>query len=107
MIARWKGHPCYSVRSCQSHDTGGDRDTVREYAQVLEAAGYDFPEAPDHGLGANVASRPGWDPDRNTAQDLFHDPSVLLSYVVQDRRETGDQAAMAVGGNVSLAGCAR
>ena len=26
------------------HDTGGDPDTVREYAQALEAAGYDFLE---------------------------------------------------------------
>ena len=33
------------------HDTGGDPDTVREYAQALEAAGYDFLEAPDHVLG--------------------------------------------------------
>jgi alkanesulfonate monooxygenase SsuD/methylene tetrahydromethanopterin reductase-like flavin-dependent oxidoreductase (luciferase family) len=63
------------------HDTGGDPDTVREYAQALEAAGYDFLEAPDHVLGANIASRPGWHPDRNTSQDLFHDPFVLLSYV--------------------------
>ena len=63
------------------HDTGGDPDTVREYAQALEAAGYDFLEVPDHALGANVASRPGWDPDRNSSQDLFHDPFVLLSYV--------------------------
>src|SRR6201994_3429788 len=63
------------------HDTGGDPDKVREYAQALEVAGYDFLEAPDHVLGANVGSRPGWDPDRNTSQDLFHDPFVLLSYV--------------------------
>jgi hypothetical protein len=63
------------------HDTGGDPNTVREYAQALEAAGYDFLEAPDHVLGANAASRPGWDPDRNTSSDLFHDPFVLLSYV--------------------------
>jgi alkanesulfonate monooxygenase SsuD/methylene tetrahydromethanopterin reductase-like flavin-dependent oxidoreductase (luciferase family) len=63
------------------HDTGGDPDTVREYAQAQEAAGYDSLEAPDHVLGANVASRPGWDSDRNTSQDLFHDSFVLLSYV--------------------------
>jgi probable F420-dependent oxidoreductase len=54
---------------------------VREYAQGLEAAGYDYLEAPDHVLGANVASRPGWDPDRNTSRGLLHDPFVLLSYV--------------------------
>jgi probable F420-dependent oxidoreductase len=63
------------------HQTDGDPDTVREYAQALEAAGYDFLEAPDHVLGANVASRPGWDPDRNTSRDLIHDPFVLLTYV--------------------------
>lgn len=50
------------------HDTGGDPDTVCEYAQALEAAGYDFLEAPDHVLGANIASRPGWRPDRNTSR---------------------------------------
>jgi hypothetical protein len=72
---------CSSVRSCLFHDTGGDPDTVHEYAHRLEAAGYDFLEAPDHVLGANVASRPGWDPDRNTSQDLFHDLFVLLSYL--------------------------
>jgi hypothetical protein len=38
------------------HDTGGDPDTVRESAQAREASGYDFLEAPDHVLGANVAS---------------------------------------------------
>lgn len=62
-------------------DIGGDPETVREYAQGLEAAGYDFIEAPDHVLGANVASRPDWEPGRNTSEDLFHDPFVLLAYV--------------------------
>jgi len=62
-------------------DIGGDPDTVRDYAQGLQAAGYDFLEAPDHVLGANVASRPDWEAGRNTSQDLFHDPFVLLSYI--------------------------
>jgi probable F420-dependent oxidoreductase len=62
-------------------DIGGDAETVRDYAQAMEAAGYDFLEAPDHVLGANVASRPDWEAGRNTSQDLFHDPFVLLSYV--------------------------
>jgi hypothetical protein len=30
------------------HGTGGDPDTLREYAQALEPGGYDFLEAPDH-----------------------------------------------------------
>ena len=62
-------------------DFGGDPDTVRDYAQGLEAAGYDFVEAPDHVLGVNVASRPDWERGRNTSQDWFHDPFVLLSYL--------------------------
>jgi hypothetical protein len=62
------------------HATGGDPDTMRDYALCLEASGYDFLEAPDHVLGAN-ATRPDWDPDRNASQDLFHDPFVLLGYV--------------------------
>ena len=61
-------------------DIGGDLETVRAYAQGLEALGYDFLEAPDHVLGANVASRPNWT-GGNTSQDLFHDPFVLLGYL--------------------------
>ena len=34
-------------------DTGGDPSAVRDFAQNLEALGYDFLEAPDHVLGAN------------------------------------------------------
>ena len=60
-------------------DIGGDPAVVREYAQAAEVIGYDFLEAPDHVLGINAASRPGW--DRNTNDDLFHDPFVLLGYL--------------------------
>src|ERR1700681_1098107 len=60
-------------------DIGGDPAVVREYAQTAEAIGYDFVEAPDHVLGVNAASRPGW--DRNTSADLFHDPFVLFGFL--------------------------
>ncbi len=60
-------------------DIGGDRAVVLEYAQAAEAIGYDFLEAPDHVLGVNAASRPGW--DRNNSEDLFHDPFVLFGYL--------------------------
>ena len=60
-------------------DIGGDPATVREYAQAAEAIGLDFVEAPDHVLGVNAASRPGW--DRNNSEDLFHDPFVLFGYL--------------------------
>jgi probable F420-dependent oxidoreductase len=60
-------------------DIGGEPATVREFAQNAEALGYDFVEAPDHVLGVNAASRPGW--DRNSSKDLFHDPFVLFGYL--------------------------
>src|SRR4051812_3454099 len=60
-------------------DIGGDPGVVREYAQAAEIIGYDFIETADHVLGANAASRPGW--DRNTNDDLFHDPFVLFGFL--------------------------
>src|SRR5271170_449474 len=60
-------------------DIGGEPAVIREYAQSAEAIGYDFLEAPDHVLGVNAASRPGW--DRNDNNDLFHDPFVLFGYL--------------------------
>ena len=62
-------------------DIGGDPSVVRDYAQGLEVLGIDFLEAPDHVLGVNAASRPGWDMSRNTSADLFHDPFVLFGFV--------------------------
>ncbi|HTW70831.1 MAG TPA: LLM class F420-dependent oxidoreductase [Acetobacteraceae bacterium] len=60
-------------------DIGGDPSVVRDFAQNVEAMGYDFLEAPDHVLGVNAASRPGW--DRNDNDDLFHDPFVLFGFL--------------------------
>jgi probable F420-dependent oxidoreductase len=68
-------------------DIGGDPAVVREYAQTAEAIGYDFVEAPDHVLGVNAASRPGW--DRNTSEDLFHDPFVLFGYLAGCTQKLG------------------
>ena len=60
-------------------DIGGEPAVIREYAQAAESIGYDFLEAPDHVLGVNAASRPGW--DRNDNNDLFHDPFVLFGFL--------------------------
>ncbi len=68
-------------------DIGGDPAVVREYAQTAEAIGYDFVEAPDHVLGVNAASRPGW--DRNISKDLFHDPFVLFGYLAGCTQKLG------------------
>ncbi|HEY1798244.1 MAG TPA: LLM class F420-dependent oxidoreductase [Stellaceae bacterium] len=60
-------------------DIGGEPEILREYAEAAEETGYHFVEAADHVLGVNAASRPGW--DRNTNDDLFHDPFVLFGYL--------------------------
>ncbi len=60
---------------------------VRDYAQQMEGMGYDFVEAPDHVLGVNAASRPGW--DRNDNDDLFHDPFVLGGYLAGCTQKLG------------------
>ncbi len=61
-------------------DIGGDAGTVREFAQIAEAAGYDDLMLADHVLGVNVASRPDWG-NRNTSLDFFHDPFVLFGFL--------------------------
>jgi probable F420-dependent oxidoreductase len=53
----------------------------------MEGIGYDFVEAPDHVLGVNAASRPGW--DRNDNEDLFHDPFVLGGYLAGCTQKLG------------------
>ncbi|HVC53852.1 MAG TPA: LLM class F420-dependent oxidoreductase [Stellaceae bacterium] len=68
-------------------DIGGGPQVLREYAEAAEDFGYDFIEAPDHVLGVNAASRPGW--DRNSSEDLFHDPFVLFSYLAGSTRKLG------------------
>ncbi|HEY3847921.1 MAG TPA: LLM class flavin-dependent oxidoreductase, partial [Acetobacteraceae bacterium] len=68
-------------------DIGGDPVVVRDYAQQMEGIGYDFIEAPDHVLGVNAASRPGW--DRNDNEDLFHDPFVLFGFVAGCTKKIG------------------
>jgi len=68
-------------------DIGGSPSVLRDYAGEAEAIGYDFLEAPDHVLGVNAASRPGW--DRNTNDDLFHDPFVLFGFLAGCTRKLG------------------
>lgn len=61
-------------------DIGGEPANVRTFAEAAEEAGYDHLAAPDHVLGVNAASRPGWG-DGNTSADLFHDPFVLFGFL--------------------------
>ena len=62
-------------------DIGGEPAALREFAQAAEATGYHGIAAPDHVLGANVASRPGWTQPRARSTDLYHDPFVLFGFL--------------------------
>lgn len=61
-------------------EIGRDPVAVRDYAQAAESLGYDHLSAYDHVLGANPASRSGWNPPY-THRDMFHEPFVLFGYL--------------------------
>ena len=70
-------------------DIGGEPAALREFAQAAEEIGYHGIAAPDHVLGANVASRPGWTQPRARSTDFYHDPFCALRLsrrLHQDRR---------------------
>ena len=62
-------------------DIGGEPAALREFAQAAEAIGYHGIAAPDHVLGVDVASRPGWTQPRARSTDLYHDPFVLFGFL--------------------------
>src|SRR5690349_12843239 len=62
-------------------DIGGEPATLREFVQAAEEIGYHGIAAPDHVLGANIASRPGWTQPRARSTDLYHDPFVLFGFL--------------------------
>ena len=62
-------------------DIGGEPAALREFVQAAEAIGYQGIAAPDHVLGANVASRPGWTQPRARSTDLYYDPFVLFGFL--------------------------
>ncbi len=62
-------------------DIGGEPGAIRDFVQAAEAIGYQGIAAPDHVLGANVASRPGWTQGRGRSSDLYHDPFVLFGFL--------------------------
>ena len=62
-------------------DIGGGPDAIRDFVQAAEEIGYQGIAAPDHVLGANPASRPGWTQPRGRSTDLYHDPFVLFGFL--------------------------
>ena len=61
-------------------EIGEDPVAARDYAQAVEALGYDHLVAFDHVIGANAASRPGWS-GAYQHTDMFYEPFVLFGYL--------------------------
>jgi hypothetical protein len=57
-----------------------DPGAVRAYGNAVEELGFCHILAFDHVVGANVASRPGWDKPYDLTS-RFHDPFVLFSFL--------------------------
>lgn len=60
-------------------EIGADPGAIREYAQTVEGLGYHHLGVYEHVLGANPASRPGW--QGYTHKDMFHEPLVLFGFL--------------------------
>jgi probable F420-dependent oxidoreductase len=60
-------------------EIGTDPIAIRDFAQAIEAFGYDHLIAYDHVLGADVSSRSQW--LGYTLADMFHEPFVLFGYL--------------------------
>ncbi|HXT54369.1 MAG TPA: LLM class flavin-dependent oxidoreductase, partial [Candidatus Eisenbacteria bacterium] len=61
-------------------EIGSDPAIIKDYAQTAEALGYSHILVYDHVIGANLASRPGWQPPYSHL-DSFHEPLVLFGYL--------------------------
>jgi probable F420-dependent oxidoreductase len=61
-------------------EIGNDPAVIRDYAETVEAMGYQHILAYDHVLGANTASRPGWT-GAYTNEYPFHEIFVLFGYL--------------------------
>jgi probable F420-dependent oxidoreductase len=57
-----------------------DPVAIKDYVQAVEQLGYHHIGSLDHVLGANAASRPGWEGYYDHT-DLIHEPLVLFGYL--------------------------
>jgi len=61
-------------------EIGADPGAVRDFAQAVEAMGFSHLAAFDHVLGADISSRPGFNPPY-THLSMFHEPLALFAYL--------------------------
>jgi probable F420-dependent oxidoreductase len=60
-------------------EIGTDPAVIRDFAQAVEALGFDHLLIYDHVLSADTANRPGW--IGYDLEDMFHEPFVLFGYL--------------------------
>jgi probable F420-dependent oxidoreductase len=58
----------------------GDPDQIREFVSEVEGAGFDHLVVPDHVLGVDPTTHPGWKGVYDV-HDLFHEPMVLFGFL--------------------------
>ena len=61
-------------------EIGSDVAIIKDYGQTAEQLGFRHVLAYDHVIGANLNSRPGWQPPYSHL-DEFHEPLILLGYL--------------------------
>lgn len=61
-------------------EIGVDPSAIRDYAQAVEAMGYEHILVYDHVLGADTTTRPDWRGPYDSATQ-FHEPFVLFGYL--------------------------
>ena len=71
-----------------TRDFGSDAAAVRDWAQAAEDLGYDWITVPDHVLGADPASREGWNPPYSHL-DQFHETFVTMGYLAACTKRIG------------------
>ena len=69
-------------------EMGTDPMAIKDYVQAVEELGYAHINSLDHVIGANTASRPGWQRpyDHNS---LIHEPFVLFGYLAAVTEKLG------------------
>ena len=64
-----------------TREIGTDAMVIRDFAQAIEEMGYTHLTAYDQVIGANHASRPGWNDSPHNHESMFQEPIVLFSYL--------------------------
>jgi alkanesulfonate monooxygenase SsuD/methylene tetrahydromethanopterin reductase-like flavin-dependent oxidoreductase (luciferase family) len=74
--------------SVPSTDIGGDPVVQKDFAQAVEAMGFDHLAAYDHVVGVSPESQPDWT-GPCASRDCFHDPFALFGFLAAHTSKIG------------------